>query len=84
MSLMPIQTQHIGLDHVSPETEKAADVANANMTNVKETNSRGSLQAVIDLCDGTNANTGKSNDIICNLELELGRPLQLVHLLASY
>ena len=62
MSSMPIQVQHIGLDHVSPETGKAADVANASMTVAREPNSRGSLQAVI--CDGTNANTGKSNGII--------------------
>ena len=46
------------IDHVVPETSKAADVAKEIMSVIMSTDSSASLQAVV--CDGTNNNTGKT------------------------
>ena len=44
------------IDHVIPETGKAADVAN-EISIIANTNSASTLQAVV--CDGTVSNSGK-------------------------
>jgi hypothetical protein len=62
------------IDHVVPESSKAADVAKEIMSVIVSTDSSSSLRAVV--CDGTNNNTGKNNGIIRKLEENLGRPLQ--------
>ena len=45
------------IDHVVPETGKAADIANKILSVIANTNSASTLQAVV--CDGTVNNTGK-------------------------
>lgn len=45
------------IDHVVPETGKAADIANKILSVIANTNSASTLQAVV--CDGTVKNTGK-------------------------
>ena len=62
------------VDHVVPESSRATNVANEIMSVLKETESTDTLQAIVR--DGTNNNTGKSNDIIRKLEEKPGRPLQ--------
>lgn len=62
------------IDHVTPKTNRAVDVAIEIMSVIRETGSDKTLKSI--LCDGTNVNTGKSNGIITKLEQQLGRPLQ--------
>ena len=57
-----------------PETGKAADVVNAILSIITNTNSASTLQAVV--CDGTVTNTGKRNGVIRKLEKDVARPLQ--------
>jgi len=64
----------IYIDHVVPQTSKAADVMREIASVINETDSEESLQAI--LCDGTNVNTGRNNGIIRKLEQHLGKPLQ--------
>ena len=49
-------------------------VAKEILSVIRDTNSTESLSALV--CDGTNNNTGKRNEIVRNLEESLGRPLQ--------
>lgn len=62
------------IDHVVPETGKAADIANKILSVIANTNSASTLQAVV--CDGTVNNTGKNNGVIRRLEEGIARPLQ--------
>ena len=62
------------VDHVVPESSRAADVVTEIMSVIKQTQSMDTLQAMV--CDGTNNNTGKKNGILRKIEERLGRPLQ--------
>ena len=62
------------VNHVSPHSCKADDVAAQLVCVLQETASMQSLTAVV--CDGTNLNTGERNGVIRRLELAVNRPLQ--------
>lgn len=62
------------IDHVVPSSSKSEDVANEILSVINDTDSTESISALI--CDDTNNNTGKINEIIRRLEKSLGRPLQ--------
>ena len=62
------------VDHVTPETGKAKDIAQEILSVLSETDSICSLIGVG--CDGCATNTGKNSGIIRRLELSLDRPLQ--------
>jgi len=62
------------IDHVTPVSCKAFDVATEIISIITKTNSLKTVAAVV--CDGTVNNTGKRSGVIRRLEEHLGRPLQ--------
>jgi len=62
------------IDHVTPKSSKANDVATQITSTITVTNSLETLAAVV--CDGTVSNTGKKGGVIRLLEESVKRPLQ--------
>ena len=62
------------IDHVTPETRKASNIAKEILSVLSETDSVDSLAAIV--YDGCATNTGKHSGVIRRLELALDRPLQ--------
>lgn len=62
------------VDHASPQSGKASDIATEILSIIRETNSVDTLTAV--LSDGTNVNTGEHNGVIRQLEVAIKRPVQ--------
>ena len=65
------------LCHVTPPSETAMSYASSIQTFLEDPNKSFILEQVkTDGCDGTVINTGWKNDVISQLELFLGRPVQ--------